>query len=463
MLTEKLARFVVETQNVPEPVLRETKVALADTLGVALAGTLEPAAEIALHCLLETGGAPQARIWGTPHLTSAPAAAFVNGIASHALDFDDTMPSLRGHPSATTLPAAVAASEWLGATGRDFLSAYAVGLELAGKLGRAFGSGHYMRGWHATATIGNFTATAVAARVAGLNASQLAQAWGIAAAQSGGLVRNFGTMTKPFQAGHSARAALTAVDLARRGFTASPDIFDGDDGFLSTYAADGEPLAAMADALGKSWELLDRGNNYKRWPCCYCNHRPIGGLLELLDRHSIRTEEVQQIRVGFPPGADEPLIHTNPQTGLEGKFSIEYCAAVTLLDRKLTLETFTDAMVQRPAAQAMMKKVDHYRVPDTKVYSGTVGYTDVELVTPRGRFGQRVEKTPGSVAWPMSAADHEEKFLDCAGRVLGTSGSQRLLDVVRVIETLADMNTLTQAMAPARRDVAAKARMGANK
>lgn len=457
MLTEKLARFVLETEEVPDAVLRETKVALADTVGVALAGTLEPAAEIALHCVHETGGAPHARVWGTPHLTSAAAAAFVNGIASHALDFDDTMPSLRGHPSATTLPAAVAAGEWLGASGRDLLISYALGLELAGKLGRAFGSGHYMRGWHATSTIGTFTATAVAARVAGLTASQLTQAWGLVAAQSGGLVRNFGTMTKPFQAGHAARAALTAVGLARRGFTASPDIFDGDDGFLATYAADGEPLSAVVDALGGSWELLNRGNNYKRWPCCYCNHRPIGGLLELLDRHSIRTEEVQQIRVGFPPGADEPLIHLNPQTGLEGKFSIEYCAAVTILDRRLTLETFTDAMVRRPAAQAMMKKVDHYRVPDTKIYSGTVGYTDVELVTRRGRFAQRVEKTPGSAAWPMSAAEHEEKFLDCAGRVLGTASAQRLLELVRGMETLPDVKMLAQAMVPAGRNVAAEA------
>lgn len=451
MLTEKLARFIVETEEIPDAVLRETKVALADTLGVGLAGTLEPVAEIAVQCSRDAGGNPQATVWGTHHATSAADAAFINGVAGHALDFDDTMPSLRGHPSTTTLPAAIAVGEWGGASGRAVLFAYALGLEMAGKLGRAFGAGHYMRGWHATATTGTFTATAVAARAAGLTAGQLANAWGIAAAQSAGLVRNFGTMAKPFQAGHAARAAVVSVALARRGFTADAQILEGDGGFLSTYGADGEPLASAVELLGKPWELTDRGNNYKRWPCCYCNHRAIGGLLELLEEHAIRTEEIQRIRVGFPPGADEPLIHRNPQTGLEGKFSIEYSAAATVLDRKLTLETYTDAMVQRPGVREIMKKVDHYRVPDDKIYSGTVGYTDIEILTARGSFKRRIEKAPGSTAWPMSPAEHEEKFLDCAGRVLGTSGARKLLALARGIEALPDVKLLARATVPTER------------
>jgi 2-methylcitrate dehydratase PrpD len=122
---------------------------------------------------------------------SAADAAFANGVASHALDFDDSQPSLRGHPSATMIPAALAVGELTGASGADVLAAYALGLEIAGKLGRALGHGHFMRGWHSTATIGVMSSTAVAARLYELDAKALQTAWGLAASQVAGLVRNF--------------------------------------------------------------------------------------------------------------------------------------------------------------------------------------------------------------------------------------------------------------------------------
>lgn len=240
--------------------------------------------------------------------------------------------------------------------------------------------------------------------------SDLCRAWGIAAVQSGGLVRNFGTMTKPFQAGHPERAAVLAASLARRGFTADAQIFDGDNNFLAIYGADGEPLAAVLDRLGNPWEALQPGFNFTRWPCCYCNHRPIGGLQNLLDAHSIKSDEIECVRIGFPPGSDKPLIYDDPKTELEGKFRIQYAIAATLLDGRPGFDRFTDVAVNRPAACAMMKKVERYRVPDDKVYSGTVGYTDVEITTGRGAFSQRVDKGPGSPAWPMSMATMRTNF-----------------------------------------------------
>ena len=451
MITEKFARYVTDTPvtDIPRDVLAGAKDALIDTVGVALAGTLEPVAEIAARWVNELGARPQATVWRQNVATSPAEAAFANGMSAHALDFDDSLPSLRGHPSATMVPAALAVAEVTRASGIQVLAAYALGLDIAGKLGRAIGQGHYLRGWHSTATIGAFSATAVAARLWGLDAARLQAAWGLAASQMSGLVRNFGTMTKPFHAGHAARTGVLSAWMARQGFTSDTAIFEGERSVLDTYGgADGVALEELAERLGKPWEMTEPGIYVKRWPCCYCNHRPIGGLLELMKKHEIKASEVDAISVGFPPGSDNALVSHNPSTGLEGKFSIEYVAAALVLDGKVTLETFTDAMVQRPAVRAMMAKTRPYRIEDSGVYSGVVGYNDVAISTKRGTFEMRVDKVPGSPAWPMTANDRVEKFMDCAGRVLGRPGSERLLGLLQRCAELADLRELVDGTAP---------------
>lgn len=452
MITEKLARFVIETRltDIPKDVIAGARDALIDTVGVALAGTLEPAAEIALRWVTHLGAKPQASVWGQNVATSPAEAAFANGMSAHALDFDDSLPSLRGHPSATMVPAALAVAETCGSSGAQVLAAYAVGLEIAGKLGRAMGQGHYLRGWHSTATIGAFSSTAVVARLWGLDTAQLQTAWGLAASQMSGLVRNFGTMAKPFHAGHAARTAVVSAWMASQGFTADTTIFEGERSVLDTYRdKDGGSLEEQFERLGKPWEITEPGVYVKRWPCCYCNHRPIGGLLELMKKHGISAREVTAIEVGFPPGADNALVSHNPMTGLEGKFSIEYVAAALALDGKLTLETFTDAMVQRPAVRAMMEKTRRYRIEDSGIYSGLVGYNDVAIETGRGRFAMRVDKVPGSPAWPLTAEDRVEKFMDCAGRVLGQPGAAQLLGSLERCAELPDVRELIRATVPA--------------
>lgn len=452
MITEELARFVIETRlsAIPKDVLDGARDALTDTVGVALAGTLEPVGEIAVRWVTELGAKPQASVWGQNVATSPAEAAFANGLAAHALDFDDSSPSLRGHPSATMVPAALAVAEVAGASGTQLLAAYALGLEIAGKLGRAIGQRHYLRGWHSTATIGVFSSTAVAARLWGLDAARLQAAWGLAASHMSGLVRNFGTMAKPLHAGHAARTGVLCAWMARHGFTADAAIFDGERSVLDTYRGeDGAPLEDLIGRLGAPWEMTEPGIYVKRWPCCYCNHRPIGGLLELMKKHGIRPDEVNAIAVGFPPGSDNALVSHDPATGLEGKFSIEYVAAALVLDGKITLETFTDSMLQRPAVRALMAKTRRYRIEDQGVYSGVVGYNDVAIDTARGRFEMRVDKVPGSPAWPMTAGDRVEKFMDCAGRVLGQPGAERLLGLLERCAELPDTRELIRATVPA--------------
>ncbi len=452
MLTQRLAEFVIDTRasDVPSAVLDAARDALIDTVGVALVGSLDEVGEISLRYVSGLGARREATVWGSHVATTMAEAAFVNGVFGHALDFDDVHASVHGHPSTTMIPAAIAAGEVAGASGRDVLAAYAVGLEVGGKLGVAFGNGHYQRGWHSTATTGVFASAAVAARLLGLDVAQLRNALGLAASQAAGLLRNFGTMTKPFHAGHAARCGVQSALLAQAGFTADTSIFDGKDGFLRTYGEkDAQPLEPLIDRLGKPWESLTPGISFKRWPCCYCNHRPIGALLAMIKQHDIRAADVQAIEIGFPPGTDTALIHTNPQTGLEAKFSIEYVAAATVLDGKVGIDTFTDVMVNRPDARALLKKVRRYRIEDGRMYSGAVGYNDVLVRTTRGEFKAREDRAPGSPAWPVNAAERDEKFLDCAGRVLGGIGARRLLDLAIGAVSLGNIAEIARAMVPA--------------
>jgi 2-methylcitrate dehydratase PrpD len=452
MLTQRLAEFVIDTRaaDLPQEVFDASRDALIDTLGVALVGGLDEVGEIALKYVRDLGARREATIWGTHVSSSMAEAAFVNGIFGHALDFDDVHASVHGHPSTTIVPAVLAAGEAAGASGEAVLAAYAIGLEVAGKLGVALGNGHYQRGWHATATTGVFASTAAAGRLLGLNVEQMRNALGLAASQASGLLRNFGTMTKPFHAGHAARCAVQSALLARAGFTADTSIFDGKGSFFATYSEkDGQPFEPLIDRLGKPWEATVPGMSYKRWPCCYCNHRPVGALLQMIPEHGIRADQVQAVEIGFPPGSDTALIHTNPQTGLEGKFSIEYVAAATVLDGKVGIDTFTDVMVQRPEVRAMMKKVRRYRVEDSKMYSGAVGYNDVMVRTTQGEYKRREHRAPGSSDWPMSASERDEKFLDCAGRVLGDVGAKRVLDLALAARSLGNIAELARATVPA--------------
>jgi len=464
MLTQRLAEFVIETKAsaIPADVLDASRDALIDTLGVALVGSLDEVGEITLRYVSDLGARREATIWGTHAGTSMAEAAFVNGVFGHALDFDDVHASVHGHPSTTIVPAAIAAGETVAASGKDLLAAYAVGLEVGAKLGLALGTGHYQRGWHATATTGVFASTAAVARLLGLNVAQLRNALGLAGSQASGLLRNFGTMTKPFHAGHAARCAVQSALLAKAGFSADTSLFDGKDSFFATYGEkDVQPFEPLIDALGKPWEAVTPGLSFKRWPCCYCNHRSIGALLNMVKEHGIRASEVEAIEIGFPPGSDTALIHTDPKTGLEGKFSIEYVAPALLLDGKIGIDSFSDVMVNRPEVRALMQKTRRYRIQDSKMYTGAVGYNDVLVRTTRGEFKVRESRAPGSPDWPMTAAERDEKFLDCAGRVLGGVGAKRVLDMAIGAKALGNVADLARAMVPAQEGASAQ-RSGAS-
>ena len=435
---------------VPAAVIDAARDGLVDTLGVAIAGSRDPAGHPALALARESAGRAQATIYGALLRTTAADAAFVNGMFAHVLDYDDGLEGMHGHPSVTALPAALAVGEQVGASGRDVLVAYALGVEVAGKLGRAMGYGHYRAGWHKTSTIGIFAATAAAGWLLRLDASQMAQAFGLAASQLSGLTANFGSMAKSFHAGHAARAGVVAASLVRHGMTANPDMLEHPKGVFALYGfGDGAPLHDMMDRLGDPWVLLDPGLSVKGWPCCYTNHRPLAGLFGLVSQHGITAGEVEAVSYGFLPHSDVALLKSLPRNGLEALLSVEYVTAAALIDHDVTLQSFTDPMVARPEVQALMRRVSRYEIPGGGVHSWRDGQVEVAVSTPRGRFATDVGTIPGTREAPLTADAMERKFFGCVAPILGTEPARHALFLARNCAALPNVAILLNAVSGA--------------
>lgn len=448
-LTQQMARFVTTPRLLPEAALAAATNAMIDTIGCALAGIDEPVSVLARAWADHQGGKPLATIWGSAQRTSATEAALANGIAAHVHDFDDGHVSLRAHPSTTLVPAVLAYGESVGSSGAAVLSAYTLGLEVAAKLTKAIGPSHYLNGWHNTVTIGVLSCTTAVGHLCALNEEQMRMAWGLAASQSAGLRRNFGTMTKSFHAGHAARVGIESAWLAAHGMTADADIWEGEHGFLDIYGGPGgESLEDLIGQMGQPWEVITPGNYNKRWPCCGQIHRALVGVGDLIERNAIRSEEIETIRIGFAPNSDVALTHDNPQTGLEGKFSIQYSVAAYVLDGELTMVSYLDEKVHRPMVRALMGRVERYTTDDPKKdYTGLGAYTDVTIVTTRGSFARRVEASDDRPARIVTDDEHDEKFRACVVPVFGRERTESLLQVARRCATLADVRELTRATA----------------
>ncbi|MBI2152968.1 MAG: MmgE/PrpD family protein, partial [Candidatus Rokubacteria bacterium] len=270
--TARLAEFIVKSrwEDLPPAAIDAAKGAILDSVGVMLAGSVEPAALIVQRLAEAEGGAPLCTVLGTRLRTGGVWAALANGTAGHALDFDDTNFALMGHPSV---------------------------VETA--LGEAMNPAHYARGWHATSTLGTLGAAAAASKLLGLDPSEIRHALAIAASQASGLKENFGTMTKPFHAGHAARSGLLAALLAREGFTGSEIALEGPQGYLRVLGSQTENPAATLECLGSPWKILTTGVAVKPYPSCACTHSIIAALLELRHVHSIRPEDVAEVTIGI--------------------------------------------------------------------------------------------------------------------------------------------------------------------
>ncbi len=376
--------------------------------------------------------------------TDAAAAAFANGTAAHALDYDDMCFVSLAHPSAPLVPAALAVAELAGASGRALLDAYIVGFEIEARLGKAMNPSHYQRGWHCTSTLGVIGAAAAASRLLGLDVEATMRAIAIAASSARGLKENFGTMVKPLHAGLAARDGVQAAMLAQHGMTASAAAIDGPQGLLHATDGDHGDLDRELNDLGMRWEIVDTGITVKLYPSCAGTHPALDAILDLRHSHRFTDADVESVTVGVDVITPTILLYDRPASGLEGKFSMPFCAAAAIVHGLVNIDTFDDVAMADPRIIAMMQKVS-MRVDDTLDKSApalTQASIQVRLTDGR-QLAANANGARGYPDRPASDDDLAAKFMACAERALTRDASSALLTALRGIEFIADVSAIS--------------------
>ena len=430
-----MAAFIVDCDPPAEARARATA-AVIDTIGVALAGTAEPASRIVRETITTAVGAV-CSVWGTDARASAPDAALANGTAAHALDYDDMCFVSLAHPSAPLVPAIVAAGEVAGASGRAVVDAYAVGFEIQARLGRLMNPRHYQRGWHCTSTLGTVSAAAGASRLLGLDATATAHALAIAASSASGLKENFGTMVKPLHAGSAARNGVLAALLAKAGLTGSARAFDGPQGYLHALDSERADLAGEAADLGRRWEIMETGVTVKLYPSCAGTHPTLDALLDLRTRERFVADDVDRVEIEVDAIVPTILLYDRPASALEAKFSMPFCAAAAVVFGRVGIDTFDDDRIRDPKVTSLMARVT-VRVDD-QIGQGKPALTEarVRVRLKDGRtLAQDAHGARGYPANPASDADLASKFIACATRVRSATHAGEALATLRKIDQL---------------------------
>jgi len=417
-------------------------VAFRDTMGVMLAGSREPAARVAQSMAAEDGvGA--CRVVGTALTTSAELAALANGVAAHSLDYDDMCFVSLAHPSCALVPASLAAGELVHARPTALLDAYVVGFELECRLGNVMNPRHYhQRGWHCTSSIGTLGAAAAAARVFGLDAPTAQHALGIAASSACGLKENIGSMVKPLHAGMAARNGVMAARLAQRGFTASSHAIDGPQGYLAAMDSEQPSLDAAVADLGIRWEILETGITVKLYPSCAATHPPLDALIDMQRREGFPADEVRAVVVEVDSMTPRLLIHPDPATGLEAKFSMPFCAAAALVYGRLGIDTFDVEHIRNPAIRGVMPRVT---LRANAAFDQAAPLSQAR-VTVELRDGRTVSQSAdGARGYPGRLTDEElaAKFAGCASRTLTEPAARSAWGALVALDGLTDVRELT--------------------
>ena len=434
--TRQLAAFAVHAGNFPALARRRAVDAITDCVGCMFAGARESLAPPLMR-VLPTFDAPtasaSAAVIGTGRFAAPSDAALFNGTAAHALDYDDTNHPAYAHPSAVLVPALLALAPDVQARGSDIVTAYVIGLEVFGKLGRALNVAHYKRGWHATCTFGTLAATAAASRLLGLDERQTIMALGIAASSASGLRANFGSMVKPLHAGQAARNGVLATLLAREGFVASDAALEHRYGYCAVFndgiGFDLEPIAALGDPL----EILtDYGIALKMFPSCGATHPGIEAAVDL--HRELNGAPIRAVRAGVCEMALAPLIHVMPNAPLEGKFSLHYCLAAALIDGGVDLSTFTDEKIADPRIRALIPRISVE--VDDRFRDDSEFPTAVRVQTECGRVLERL--VPLAIGKPdrwLTISQLHKKFSDCASRALSPDQVEEAFRRLRALDT----------------------------
>ena len=441
-VTETLARFVTDTSydKLPADVVAAAKIAIFDGIANMLAGATQPLSAIIVNYLKQIGGNPQSTVVGHDFKTSAPSAAFANGVFLHCLDYE-----IQGQPVAhgtsNILPPALAVAEISGASGQRLIEAYVIGWEINARLRKASKECD-TRGYHPPGLIGPLSAAAASAKVLGMDAAGVRMAMGIAASHTGGLTANTGTMVKSTHPGNAGRTGVESALLAQAGFESRDGILEAARGFVETLFGDAFEWDALTGDLGKQWQLVDPGYNIKRYPAQIFMQWVIEAALTLRQRHEFRPEDITYVELEVP-GKHERSGHAGAaKSGLDGKFDFAYCGAVAIADGQVNIDSFSDSKRFSPTLESILKKVRIKRNPDIPKDPpdnwavARVGLSDGREISETCRHYR------GSIANPMNREERLAKLRDCAKYSLDSADVERVIGMAEPLESLSDVRAL---------------------
>jgi len=446
-VTERLAHWA--TTVAPEHTAAArlaAKHAIQDVVGCMIAGAGDEGAAKVRDAI---GGLGEGRsvIAGKLGQTSSPYAALANGMASHALDFDDTFLEAITHASATLVPALFALGDELDASGADIVDAYIVGLELHGALGKALNRSHYEQGWHATSTLGVIGTAGACARLMKLDPTRFAHAMNLAFSSCAGTKVQFGSMAKPLHAGLAAKNAVEAAKFAAAGVEGRVNALEGPMGMMQLY---GGPTAPGWDAafafLGGPLAIERQGLTVKRFPCCAATHRALDCVLRLMEEHDFTVKDVASVDVQVRAGHMQNLRYTQPTTEFEARFSMQYCVAVALTHGTVRLFDFTPAAVGRAEIRALFERIV-MRAHDLENGEGEDGLVPsiVTITLNDGRIlSARQELPKGDAGNPLNDAERDAKFLDCCQGFLADADIAALGAGIRDLDKMSSIRELTR-------------------
>lgn len=449
MITRNLSDFICRTsyQDIPHHIVEHSKLLILDWFGVTLAGAREKIATILLDFIKQIdgdNGPSQATIVGKDIKTDILKAALANGTISHALDLDDYHAPTLSHPTVAFLPAIVVVAEFKGLSGKDLITAFILAFEVFARIGYGVGRIHYDRGWHSTSTLGRFGATAGVCKLLNLNVEQIINAFGIAGTQAGGVRQVFGTMCKPFHPGKSSMDGVLSAFLAEKGFTSSKEIIEGKQGFLEIFSGDMGAEKILTD-LGTTYHILNI--TFKLYASCGFTHSTIDLLREIRRENKFNVDDVKEIKIDVNRIALDAAGKTEPETGLEGKFSFNHCAAVALAEGSAGIDQFTDDKVRDPLLVKLRRKVKTTARDNEDLCFGS-------RVLVRMKKGAEYEKhtlfPKGNARNPLTYMELVEKFRNLTCEMLPKTKINELIKKIMRVDEIENISSLLDLCKPDR-------------
>ena len=415
-LTESVLDFLCGSApaSAPEKARRLAATGFIDCLGVALAGADQPVVRNLWRA--EQGGSPESRVLLSGARMPAAQSALVGSAAAHALDLDDY--AFANHTSAVLVPAILAEAEVVGAAGARMLGAYLAGFEVWSVLARREQDYMQAAGWHPTGVYGPIAAAAALCWLRGLPRTETRNALGLAAAAGGGVMDNFGTQAKPYQAARAAEAGVAAVRRAMAGLDAGPHALDGPGGFLRAISPAGRvDCAAPAVELGQDWYMAEHGLNIKPYPVVGAAQRCVEAALQLRRDHAVQPQAIKRVTVRISKSHSSVMRFRLPRDAMQAKFSLEFAVAAALLFGRLGLNEMRDECVRRSDVQALMKGIAREEGPDDDpIYPVGARCDTVSVLTAQGAelVSEPVYRYRGHGQKPLSSDELRAKFMDCA-------------------------------------------------